>query len=353
MGGQARYNFIDFLKGVGIFLVVWGHTMFPRSVYIYSFHMPLFFFLSGFLHKYKPILQFIIRKINTVYIPYAIFTVLSWLFYLMRQLARQSYNGLGEHFFKLSSLITGTADNGGNNPIWYLTCILVVSIAFLLISRIKNPRLRFGIVLNASFIGYLLSATGPILYFNIDIAFTGIVFYYLGYIVKQRNFLCYADSSRKWFRIVTIILAEIAHIQTAYLNTRVASIRQVNMAGNLLGNYFLFYLSAFLGIFVYVTIGYRVQCIRVFNFLGMNSLLILATHKPLLLLFNIHAGKYLNTQSEWYGLAATLVVLAFSVPVTIFVNRKAPFLIGKKPVLSWNKVVAWPKIQKYLSHLSG
>lgn len=353
MGGQPRYDFIDFLKGVGIFLVVWGHTMFPRSVYIYSFHMPLFFFLSGFLHKDKPMRQFIIGKINTLYIPYAIFTVLSWLFYLMRQLARQSYSGFGEHFFKLSSLITGNADNGGNNPIWFLTCILVVSIAFLMISRIKNPGLRFGVVLNASLVGYLLSVNGSSLYFNIDIAFTGIVFYYLGYIVKQRNFLCYMDSGQRWFWIVTIILAEIAHIGTAYLNTRVASIRQVNMAGNLLGNYFLFYLSALLGIFVYVAIGYHVRRIRIFNFLGMNSLLILATHKPLLLLFNIYMGKYLNIQSEWYGLAATLVVLAFSVPVTAFVNRKAPFLIGKKPVLSWGKVVVWSKIQKHLPHLSG
>lgn len=341
MGGETRYDFIDFLKGVGIFLVVWGHTMFPRSVYIYSFHMPLFFFLSGFLHKDKPARQFIIGKINTVYIPYAIFTVLSWLFYLLRKLSLDDYSGLAKHFYKLTSLITGTADNGGNNPIWFLTCILVVSIAFLPISRIKNTKLRFGAVLCASLVGYLLSVTKISLlfniYFNIDIAFSGMVFYYLGYIVKQQSFLSYLDSGRRWLLAVVVVLAEIAHIGTAYLNTKVASINWVNMAGNLLGNYFLFYLSAFLGIFVYVVIGYHIRRIEAINFLGMNSLLILATHKPLLLIFNICAGKFLNTKSEWYGLAATLVVLAISAPLIVFINCKAPFVTGKKPVFGWDK----------------
>jgi fucose 4-O-acetylase-like acetyltransferase len=45
----TRVGWIDFCKGIGIFLVVLGHIL--RDViavdYIYSFHMPLFFFLSG------------------------------------------------------------------------------------------------------------------------------------------------------------------------------------------------------------------------------------------------------------------------------------------------------------------
>ena len=43
---------LDFLRTVGLMLVVLGHTQYvPADVkgVIYTFHMPLFFFLSGYL----------------------------------------------------------------------------------------------------------------------------------------------------------------------------------------------------------------------------------------------------------------------------------------------------------------
>ena len=61
---QTRNQFIDFAKGIAIFLVVWGHVIqyiswtpvdqhdfFSDDVFktIYSFHMPLFMLLSGYL----------------------------------------------------------------------------------------------------------------------------------------------------------------------------------------------------------------------------------------------------------------------------------------------------------------
>ena len=48
-------RWIDNLKGFGILLVVIGHTV-PREglgQWIYAFHMPLFFFISGFLLSKK------------------------------------------------------------------------------------------------------------------------------------------------------------------------------------------------------------------------------------------------------------------------------------------------------------
>ena len=43
-----RLDQFDYLKGLGIILVLWGHTLCPPAIktFIYSFHMPLFFFLS-------------------------------------------------------------------------------------------------------------------------------------------------------------------------------------------------------------------------------------------------------------------------------------------------------------------
>ena len=50
-GKDNRVGWIDCLKALGIYLVILGHTLKDSylSVWIYSFHMPLFFILSGYL----------------------------------------------------------------------------------------------------------------------------------------------------------------------------------------------------------------------------------------------------------------------------------------------------------------
>ncbi|WP_195202481.1 acyltransferase family protein [Phocaeicola massiliensis] len=79
----SRIDWIDIAKGIGIFLMVMGHTSIPKlgGHWIYSFHMPLFFFLSGFLFqsgKYSWS-QFIKRKVRTMVVPYFFFVVLNWI----------------------------------------------------------------------------------------------------------------------------------------------------------------------------------------------------------------------------------------------------------------------------------
>ncbi len=60
---KARDGYIDFIKGVLIFLVVWGHVISnckagdfyanPLFKFIYSFHMPLFMGVSGWLFYFS------------------------------------------------------------------------------------------------------------------------------------------------------------------------------------------------------------------------------------------------------------------------------------------------------------
>lgn len=51
MDSIKRIDWIDVAKGIGIILMVMGHTSMPDAInrWIYSFHMPLFFLLSGLL----------------------------------------------------------------------------------------------------------------------------------------------------------------------------------------------------------------------------------------------------------------------------------------------------------------
>jgi fucose 4-O-acetylase-like acetyltransferase len=78
---RKRIAYIDVARGIGILLVVAGHNDVSLVApylhqWIYSFHMPLFFFLSGYF--FKPAIPFgelLKKRFNTLLKPY-IFTIL-------------------------------------------------------------------------------------------------------------------------------------------------------------------------------------------------------------------------------------------------------------------------------------
>jgi len=85
---KDRIEWIDFCKFVGIFYVVWGHVgMSPMlDKYIHVFHMPIFFFLSGYMFnisKFKNLKEFLIKKTKTLLIPYFFFAIATYYFFYM------------------------------------------------------------------------------------------------------------------------------------------------------------------------------------------------------------------------------------------------------------------------------
>lgn len=97
---EKRNELISFLQTFGIILVVVGHSFYgcpyknPIFVWIYSFHMPLFMFISGYLMQYtqkrKPGVRladvkmfskegFIWKKVKRLLIPYVFISSLAFL----------------------------------------------------------------------------------------------------------------------------------------------------------------------------------------------------------------------------------------------------------------------------------
>lgn len=85
--GEERIGYIDVAKGILISLVVIGHvTNFntvPTAIlkmWIYSFHIPAFFIISGILCdpeklRIRTCRKFIGRKVYTMLVPYCFFEV--------------------------------------------------------------------------------------------------------------------------------------------------------------------------------------------------------------------------------------------------------------------------------------
>lgn len=78
-----RIEFVDIAKALAIFLVVFGHMIppgTPEKTMVYSFHMPLFFLLSGFFMKKGNGIKFrtlLYKKWHALMVPFLIWGRLS------------------------------------------------------------------------------------------------------------------------------------------------------------------------------------------------------------------------------------------------------------------------------------
>jgi len=186
---NRRIEFIDIAKGITIFLVVWGHTSTNSEMQgpdcplivkiLYSFHMPLFFFLSGLsmtvasekIHtEWKSFLQ---KNILTVALPYFIwaliyctfsFTNVSWILY-------GSWQALG----KVATLTS----------LWFLSSLFVARILVQLVITYSPHKLWFPIAVVMVVIGLFLPHISIGYPWCADIAFVAAGCILLGALFKK------------------------------------------------------------------------------------------------------------------------------------------------------------------------
>ena len=143
-----RNKTIDVVKAWGIILVIMGHTYSPFNKWIYSFHMPLFFFVSGFLRyggKTKPWGRFFVGKLRSSLIPYVVLWFVSVVLYgnLSSWLATGHLAQFGVD--QLKGLVLGghwLSDYSNNFPLWYLQLYFIASILFECMVRYLHPVLK-------------------------------------------------------------------------------------------------------------------------------------------------------------------------------------------------------------------
>ena len=359
-----RLIWVDALKGFGIMLVVFAHYKLPLALdtYIFSFHMPLFFFISGFLFNFAKYTEsaknFVKGRFSSLIIPYFAFAAFTCLFYfLLDELYTPGV--ITVKFFEAdiystvySILYSQTTMISYNGPLWFLTCLFVTELLFFgLAKRYYWQRWKLLIsLIVAGIIGYLYSVYVPFtLPWNADVALTSVVFYGAGNLF--RKFMESVEELRVDFglpksglkfnnvffvveNLLPVFFILVSILYFAYLLKFPTA--KVNMSGMKYGGFFSFYFLAFSGIFTYVYIFKKVGSLEVLEYYGRNSLIVLALHFPmkdiLLKLFTVFVGIELDcfccTTST--AIALTILNLLGLVPIIFLINRYLPFLAGKK-----------------------
>lgn len=200
-----RDNKVTIAKGVGILLMVAAHAGIPDIVnrFIVMFHMPLFFFMSGYCFKEKyllpPPVMFINKRLKGLYLPFVkwslLFLLLHNVFYYLN-IYNDEYGFRGEvsHLYTLKEYIIRCVRiviglHGQEQLLggyWFLPQLLYASvIGFFTIKYIKNIYVVLVLALGVTII---TSA------FNLRIPFWGVgsltffstTFFLMGYVYKKR-----------------------------------------------------------------------------------------------------------------------------------------------------------------------
>lgn len=125
----SRWLWLDAVKGIGIIAVVFGHVVNgPEGRYVYLWHMPLFFFIAGYVFRPDPDLRRCLRdRALRLLLPYALFMVLL----SGHDLVATAQAGT----LKDWALFAATRVSGGKSvygwlvAVWFMTCLFLTHLA--------------------------------------------------------------------------------------------------------------------------------------------------------------------------------------------------------------------------------
>lgn len=174
---------VDIAKGILIILVVVAHaqTDIVHDI-IFTFHMQLFFMISGFLMGREKLLKtgYVSGKIKHLMIPYIIYLVLDMV--LIR-------NTLSVHEW-VYALWGGRAVTG---VYWYITCFIFTIFILTILLRKFSERIVKGLILVGGAIAILTShlvdkvhfLSFPGIPWNLDVALMALVYVGIGFFYKD------------------------------------------------------------------------------------------------------------------------------------------------------------------------
>ena len=277
MDRSKRIEWIDLCKGIAIILVVIGHMfrgftssgmynkyneIFSYIDYtIYSFHMPLFFIISGVLYRkgrkintVEKYWRFIRKKFNVLMIPYFIF---SWIQIIIKLIMSSSVNNKVGYESFINILFKPI------EQFWFLYVLMIIFMIMPIIDIIINNRIKTIVIVLIFIIVRIL----PIKLGVIGNAFYNLLYFYVGCII--------ANIYGKLFKKNTCISLFIVYIT---INFVVYILPISNVLSNI-GNYIMAIVGSLLVIEATKVFQYKENIVvNILKAIGKHSMAIYLLH---------------------------------------------------------------------------
>ena len=314
-----RYYWLDVTKCIGIFLIVLCH--FPISKYtakfLWTFQVPLFFFISGYLFKEATTRDFLDKLTFRLILPYAYIYLLTVLITVLIK-ADFDIKHIGSMMLGLF-WGTHTYPYFINAALWFLPGLITVQLMYFFL--VRKAKLFYFALLGVSVFLYLNAYLN--LFFSIDLALLGLNYFIAGVLIKKYNCI-ETVKARPELAFILFILSLLTTMDFAYFGN-------VWYGGK---HYSISLLGGLIGIVMTITLSILIETISkpssFITYISSSTLFIFCFH-----VFSSPAAKVIIDTLEIKivivsSLLATVLSILLLLPVNWFIVKFVPELIGIK-----------------------
>ncbi len=151
---RDRDNGIDFLRALAALLVILGHVIQSANdnfdelllfKLIYSFHMPLFMFISGYLAWGTDSASFVRKRMLQLFVPF-----LSWsvIYSLLCNYAHLAHGD----FYALATWWVGVFRSPDSGGLWFLWVLFLNSVGFFLFAKNRRKYFAYAFVIASLYV---------------------------------------------------------------------------------------------------------------------------------------------------------------------------------------------------------
>lgn len=343
-----KKSLIDVVRGIAIFLVVMGHliqyTILPSGYnffdsitfrVIYSFHMPLFIFISGYLLafslKNNKTSKVILSRFKGLLVPYLSWSSIDLIIYLTKE-------ALYKDTFSLINILKRGIKSIIIFPgIWFLFTLFMLNLILIVTIRIKN---KVGNV------AYLISILAVIIFpsysfFNIYYIKWFYIFFLSGYLINInsiyfKNINSYFTKEKMIILVIIFILLLSLWNNNDYIYNNRMRLLTNNYIYEIL-RYIYRYCTAFIGIGLAFYLGKlisKIKISKIFILLSNYSLDIYLIQRYVIevLYYNIMKWVYFNFFNNYleYSIIIFISSLLLSIIICLFISK---YVIRKNNIL--------------------
>jgi fucose 4-O-acetylase-like acetyltransferase len=325
---NKRIHWIDWAKTIGIMIVVFCHVPQYNTLlkqFFCSMQMPLFFMLSGYLHKIPNNMNDSIRKYwRTLIIPYMLFQFIFYPYYFIRGLADgDNLNGFYNAVIKpFVQCVWGIPIDGIT---WFIYALIIMKLLIDLVNKakIKNTIVTLYCLISICLAYFIWKDDKVNINFTIDSFFNFFPFFILGYTLRKNKYLAKANESNIITNFTIAIISIALSLMILILSSGMPYIIQrIN-----------FYLLGIIGSLVIVALSI---CInkgnRLIYTISYGTIIILGIHWMFIGLTNFVLERIMHIKDIIYNIPESIIIVFCITFINYFIiqfcKKYFPIILG-------------------------
>lgn len=343
MAENKKMYYLDIARGIAIFLVVLGHVYMTDDSFnrwIYSFHVPIFFVITGIIMessntwKNNSIGKNLKIEARRLLYPYITFCILAYMYIVyvyFFEVGRVTYT-------RLYTTIIDILILEGTSALWFLPAMFFAKVMYML--TYKHKILSSIQVIVSIVVMYVISQAINIISKDnlltsylvkilivIGHSICGYTFIYIGKYVYYlfEKLLCNANV---FIKIIMVIMLWM-------FNIYIQQDKSVDVHMCVFGDMMSFYGGAISGSIALIGLCNIVKRCKIIEYFGRNSLIVMATHKPLpVLYYSLKLVTYIDIisyRSVAGRVFVALITMCIEIVFIELINQKLSFILKLRP----------------------